>query len=230
MGDGIKNRKAKRGGGKRRERGELCSLCGKPLPSAGRSKGESTPKAGSAQFRPNLSRHAKTFHFLCPKCLRLEHRAKHRHFGTQLLSRSTSFEVDDRGRPNEPCISQVFVPLQIRNDTLRALLAILSSREFMDNDVFTVYYFLLAKLRRSCLACQCLHHGDGSGSIFNGLHTCYTNAEVFLSENVEMGCLMFNVKCNEKAIGALREMILHVLRPNRPCGAAEESVASNQLF
>jgi hypothetical protein len=86
----------------------------------------------------------------------------------------------------------------------------------MDNDDFTIFYFLMAKLRRSCLACQCLNHGDGSPSVFTVLHTCYANAEKCVNENVELACLLFNVKLTERSLTNIRDMIMHSLKPNNP--------------
>lgn len=178
-----------------------CPLCSNLLPEKGKKE------------RPNIGRHSKTFHLLCPRCLRLEHRVKHPHFGTQLLRRSQLLEPGFGEEMNEDPVALVFVPVQIRSDIWSITEALLAAREWMDNDIFTIFFFLLAKLRRTCLAClsQTVTTEVKDTSVFSDLHTCHTNTDIFLREYLSLTFRMFNVKETEYAQKMISDLLSDAL-------------------
>lgn len=167
--------------------------------------------------KTNLTRHAKTFHLLCPVCLKLEPRLKHKCFGLKLLSQTQWLSINE-GKPiYEPCTpannsvhgqpltSTIYVPLEIRYDCLTALTACLAARQLLDFDLNTISLFFLAKLQRSCLACMAGREGKQHMQDF---HVCRMMIDQIMSENMELTCKLFNIQETERASNFIRAFLI----------------------
>lgn len=171
--------------------------------------------------RTNFTRHARSFHLMCPKCLRLEARAKHPCFGARILTQTQWLNLNNTNPQNQtmdsstsngqnsflelsnvanvserPITSGVFIPIEMREDCLAALTACLAARQFLDHDLYTPALFLLSKLQRSCLACMSGKDGKIDMADF---HSCRLYISQIMSDNCELTCNLFNVEYSDRS-------------------------------
>lgn len=139
----------------------------------------------------NISRHQKSFHLLCAKCFKLSSKARHPHFGAKLLSRSKLLKQAYPPDFYFPVVSGIWVPVELRGDIYKAMQMCLVSRELLDQDIWTVGMFLLAILRRGCLACMA--GKEGENGCLSEFHNCRLTCNDVLDKYFELACLLFNI-------------------------------------
>lgn len=161
----------------------------------------SKPKSVS---RMNYFRHNRTHHLLCPHCLSIESKCKHACFGSRLLSRSQMLRMNNDPDPLAPPTSSIFIPMEMRTDCLAAFQTILAARDLLDNDIYSVAFYLLARLKRSCLACM----GSTVNSGFlKDYHTCQLHIKDIMENISETVFCLFNVRSDEKSYAFLSSFL-----------------------
>lgn len=156
--------------------------------------------------KSNYNRHAKTFHLLCPNCLSLESRSRHKCFGAQLISKSKIFTRLNKTSEYEGGVTStgIFIPMEMRGDCLAAMLRCLAARQLLDTDIWTPALFLLAILRRGCIACMAAN--DGAESL-REFHNCRLQAGDILNVYGDLSCMLFNIEYDDKAQFFLRRFL-----------------------
>ena len=128
---------------------------------------------------------------MCPSCLTLENKAKHPCFGAKTISRSKMFRPQDVITQDLPMCSNIYVPVEMRADMVAALQSILSARELNDDDQFTAGFYILAKLKRSCMACLA---GPLTSTAMGDFHSCRLSIPAFVTKYTRSVCHLFNVQ------------------------------------
>lgn len=161
--------------------------------------------------KANYHRHEKSWHLLCPKCLSLQPKSRHPCFGARTVPKNKLFSLRKEGEEEEelgagiecgPLVSGVYIPIEMRADCVKAVLRCMAARELLDTDLLTPALFLLAHLRRTCIACQA-----STDSGFQDFHSCRLQIDTCLKDLGELTSLLFNIDWNDRTESFLRQYL-----------------------
>ena len=110
---------------------------------------------------------------------------------------------------NPPCTT-VFIPLSIAPSVIDAAFAVIAARRVRSagkdrerEQEFACKEFSLAMLRRDCDTCMTSGYTSLTG------HTCGTQIEQFLSENLRLVCLVFDIPLNREFSDQLHNFLVY---------------------
>lgn len=166
-----------------------------------RRKHPPCPFCGRKLSKSNVNRHEKSFHYLCPVCLRLTSAAKHGCFRVHSVSARAAAKPADA-----VAVGRIFVPMEMRSDCQRAMECVLAARDAQTDDVHSVALYLLAKLRRRCLGCMWYAYLHSEHA--QHFHTCRLRVEDIMRENAYQACLIFGVTYSDETEEALRAFLI----------------------
>lgn len=170
--------------------GQWCRLCKKAT-----SKG-------------NLLRHCKSHHLFCKQHFVLHPKAKSKCFGIRLIKKGKMYRFGNDSEAMietiQASITLVFVPIEMRTDTWKALTMILSSRALIDQQIHAPFFYMAALLRSECLLCQVdLWHVKESDDRSLFVHTCHEDIHDLVNREGQRVFNLFGLELDEKSKASL---------------------------